>query len=61
MVERRSVAADVAGSNPVGHPSKQHLLIAGVFCYYQTMNKHESGFKSGVFNFTDFTLNMALL
>ncbi len=38
MVERRSVAADVAGSNPVGHPIKTHLLIAGVFCYINTMN-----------------------
>lgn len=36
-VERRSVAADVAGSNPVSHPSKTHLLIAGVFCYHGNM------------------------
>ena len=33
------MAADVAGSNPVSHPSKKHLVIRGVFCYDINMSK----------------------
>lgn len=34
-VERRSVAAEAAGSKPVIHPKKISLVINGIFCYYR--------------------------
>lgn len=38
-VERRSVAAEAAGSKPVIHPIKRHWLFASVFCYAQISRK----------------------